>query len=49
MAMKFLAFHDQHVAHLSADDQNDDLFSLDIIQRSQVTCPQLELSQGIGT
>jgi hypothetical protein len=49
MAMKFLAFHNQLVADLAPDNQNDNFVSFDIIQGPQITCPQLELGQGIGT
>jgi hypothetical protein len=49
MAMELLPFHNQFVAHFAADDQNDDLVRLDIIQGSQVTCPQLEVSERIRT
>jgi hypothetical protein len=49
MAMKLLTFHDQFVPHLASDDQDDNFLSLDIIQGTQVACPQLKLSERIGT
>jgi hypothetical protein len=39
MAMKLLTFHNQRIADLSPDDQDDNFVSFDIIQGSQVTCP----------
>src|SRR5688572_7183811 len=49
MAMKLLAFHNQFVADLPTDDENNDLVTPDIIQGTQVSCPQFELNQGIGS
>jgi hypothetical protein len=49
MAMKLLPFHDQLVADLSPDDQDDNFVSFDIVQGAQVTCPKLELRQRIGS
>jgi hypothetical protein len=47
MAMELLAFHNQLVADLSPDDQDDDFFSFNIIQDTQVARPQFKLGQGI--
>jgi hypothetical protein len=47
MAMKLLTFHDQRVADLSTDDDDDDFVILDIIQRTQVSDTQFELGQRI--
>jgi hypothetical protein len=49
MAMELLPFHNQFVADLSPDNQNDNFVSFHIIQRTQITCPKLELGQRIGT
>jgi hypothetical protein len=48
MAMELLAFHNQFVPHLASDDQDDNLIALDIIQSTQVSCPQLKLSESVG-
>jgi hypothetical protein len=45
MAMELLAFDNKFVAYLAADDQDDNLISFDIIQRTQVPCPKLILRQ----
>jgi hypothetical protein len=47
MAMELLTFHNQFVAQLAADDENDNLISLDILQGTQISRPQLELGEGI--
>jgi hypothetical protein len=47
MAMELLAFDNKFVAYLAADDQDDNLISFDIIQRTQVPCPKLILRQSI--
>jgi len=49
MAMKLLAFYNQPVSDFSSDDQDNDFFSLGIIQGTESTCPKLELGQRIGT
>jgi hypothetical protein len=46
--MKLLAFHNQLVSDFSPDDQDDDFLSYDIIQGTEVACPQLELGKRIG-
>jgi hypothetical protein len=48
MAMKLLLFHNQFVADFSPDDEYDDLFSLHIIQGTEVSRTQFELGQWIG-
>jgi len=45
--MELLAFHNQFVPHLASDDQDDNFISLDIIQGTQVSCPQFKLSERI--
>jgi hypothetical protein len=47
MAMKLLAFHNQFVSDFPSDDQDDNFIPFDIIQGTQVACPQLELSKRI--
>jgi hypothetical protein len=47
MAMELLTFHYQFVAHLAADDENDNLIPLDIIQCTQISRSQLERSERI--
>jgi hypothetical protein len=37
--MELLAFHNEFVADLAPDDQEDNFVSFDIIQRTQVSCP----------
>lgn len=49
MAMKLLAFHGGMVAHFLPDDQDHNLVFLDILQGPQVPCPQLMLSERMGT
>jgi hypothetical protein len=41
MPTKFLPVHDERVADLPADDQQDDLTTLNIVQDAQVANPQL--------
>jgi hypothetical protein len=48
MGMEFLIFDNESVAHLAAHDQDDDLFSFDILQGTQVACPELKLGERIG-
>jgi len=45
--MELLAFHNQFAPHLTSDDQDDNLISLDIIQGTQVSCPQFKFSERI--
>jgi hypothetical protein len=47
MAMKFLPFDDQLVAHFPSDHEQDDLVFLDIIQHAEIACAEFELSQRI--
>jgi hypothetical protein len=47
MAMKLLAFHDQFVANLPADDEKDDLGLFYIIQHSEITRMQFIFSERI--
>ena len=49
MSMEFFASHDQFVADLPSDDQQDDLgvVPIDIIQHSKVLNTQLKLRQRI--
>jgi hypothetical protein len=49
MGMEFLAFHDQLVADLAADDKQDDFGLLNIIQRPQIADAELELRKRIGS
>ena len=49
MAMELLAFHNEFVADFSSDNQDEDFVSFDIIQDTQVRCPQLKLRQRIWT
>src|ERR1700736_5797700 len=48
MAMEFLTFHNQFVSDFSPDDQDDDFVPFNIIEGTQVSCPQFKLGQGIG-
>ncbi|MBX7105795.1 MAG: hypothetical protein K1X57_17055 [Gemmataceae bacterium] len=48
MAMKLLPFHNERVADLPTDDQDDNLITLHIVQRPQVAHPQFELGQRVG-
>ena len=48
MAMKLLAFDDQLVADFAADEEDDDLAFIDIIQDPQVSDTQLEVRKWIG-
>jgi hypothetical protein len=48
MAMELLAFHNQFVADLAPDNQDNNLVSFHIVQGTQVSCPQLELGQRVG-
>jgi hypothetical protein len=45
--MEFLAFHNQCVPHLASNDQEDNLFPLDIIQGTKIACPQFVLGQRV--
>jgi hypothetical protein len=45
--MKRLTFHDQRVADLAADDEQDDLVVDHIIQHAQVADPQFEPGEGV--
>jgi len=45
--MKFLAFHEQVVPDLASDEQEDDLVTLDIIQNTKVSHPQLKFREGV--
>ena len=47
MAMKLLPFHDKLVADLSPNHKKDDLGTLYIIQRPEISHAKLELGQGI--
>jgi hypothetical protein len=47
--MKLLASHDQRVADLPADDQEDHLLAFDIVQDAKIPCSQFEFGQGIGS
>jgi hypothetical protein len=49
MAMKLLPFHDQSIPYFPADDQDDDLVSLNTVQDTEITRPQFELGQRIGS
>src|SRR5437868_5326167 len=49
MAMKLLAFDDQLVADFAADEEDDDLAFLNIIQDPQVPDTQLEARARIGS
>jgi hypothetical protein len=48
MAMELLAFDDQFVADLAADEEDDNLVFIDIIQDPQVSDTQLEVRKWIG-
>jgi hypothetical protein len=48
MAMKLLSFHKQFVADFSPHDEHDNFISLNIVQDTQVPCPQFKLRQRIG-
>jgi hypothetical protein len=45
MAIEFLAFHDQPIADFSAYKQYDNFALIDIIQGTQVSCPQFEVGK----
>jgi hypothetical protein len=49
MAMKLLTFHNQLVAFLPPDDQDDNFVTFDIIQDTQVSRPKFELGQRVRT
>jgi hypothetical protein len=49
MAMKILAFHNQLVAFIPPNDQDDNFVAFDIIQGTQVARTKLELDQRIRT
>jgi hypothetical protein len=49
MAMELLSFHDQLVAVLASDNQDDDFIALDIIKGTQVSRPQLKFGERIRT
>jgi hypothetical protein len=47
MGMELLTFHNEFVADLAPDKQEDNFVSLNIIQDTQVSSPQLKFSKGI--
>jgi hypothetical protein len=47
MATEFLAFHNEFIANLAADRDDDYLFLLDIIQGSEVSCAKLKLRERV--
>jgi hypothetical protein len=48
MLMELLAAHDQFVADLPPDDQEDDFLIRDIIQDTEVAHPEFELGHRVG-
>jgi hypothetical protein len=48
MAMKLLPFHDQFVADFTPHDEYNDVFSLHIVQGTEVSYTQFELGKRIG-
>jgi hypothetical protein len=47
--MEFLSRDDQFVADLPADDQEDHLFALDIIEHAEGARAKVELGHGVGS
>jgi hypothetical protein len=47
MAMKLLASHDQFVADLPPDDEQDDLRPFHIVEDAEITYAEFELGQGV--
>jgi hypothetical protein len=45
MAMKFLAFHDEFVAYLAANDEDDYFTLIHIIQDTEFSRPQFVLGE----
>jgi len=45
--MKLLTFHNQLVAYFAAHDEHNHFVFLDIIQGTQVPCPEFELGECI--